>query len=491
MDLRSEAIKGFKWSFLIQFGYQILRFIVSIILARILMPREFGVIGMISIFIVIGRILVEGGLATSLIRTKDPDDADYSTVFYINLAVSIFIYILLYISAPTIARFFNEDILKNITRVLCLTFIVGAFSTVQSTRLNKNLQFKTQFLLQMPSLILSGCIAIWMAYNGYGVWSLVFHELSKRTIETILLWIYSKWTPARIFDWEKFKYHINFGYKLGLSKIISTISDNIYSIIIGKYFSAVQLGYFNRAKTFNDLPSVNIAMLFERVSFPLLSQVKEDDRRLKSIYRKLMMQVIFWVAPVLIITGVLATPLFRFLLTDKWLPAVPYFRILLIAGILYPLHRYNLNICYIKDRSSMVLKLSLLQSILAICGAITAIWLGIYGLLWSIVIVNLIVTIVNAYYSGGLINYSLLDQIKDIGPIILTGLFSGLIALIIDHFFILSGQGDLFRLIITFLISFSTYFGISLLLKIQAIIEVKAEVLPKIYKFWNRILKKG
>lgn len=487
MKLRSEAVKGFKWSFLIQSGHQILHFIVSIILARMLLPEEFGIIGMISIFIAIGRILIEGGLATSLIRTKDPNEADYSTVFYINLTASIIIYILLYISAPAIAGFFNEDILTSITRVICLSFIIGAFATVQSARLNKNLQFKTQFLLQMPSLIFGGCVGIWMAYKGYGVWSLVFKELSQKTIEAIQLWIYSKWTPARIFDREKFKYHINFGYKLGVSRILGTISNNIYNIIIGKFFSATQLGYFNRAKTFNDLPSGNIVSVFNRIAFPLLSKVKDDDSRLKSAYRKLMMQVIFWITPVLIIAGVLATPLFRFLLTDTWLPAVPYFQIIIISGIVHPLHRFNLNICYIKDRSDMVLKLSLLQNILAICGVLTAIWLGIYGLLWSIVIVNLIVTFINAYYSGGLINYSLIQQIKDITPTIMTGLFSGLIALIIDHFLILAGQGDLLRLIVPSLFSFLAYFGISILIKNQALIEVKAVILSKNLKTGGRI----
>lgn len=489
MELRSKAINGFVWSFLIQSGHQILYFVVSIILARILLPEDFGILGMISIFIAFGSILINGGLTSSLIRTKDPDQADYSTVFYINLISSIVIYLTMFVLAPYFARFFNKYELINITRVSCLTFIIGAFSSVQSTRLNKNLQFKTQFILQIPSLIISSGLGIWLAYNGYGVWSLVWKDITYVFIATIQLWIYSKWTPSLIFDWGKLKYHFNFGYKLTVSDIINTTVSNIYNVIIGKYFSAAQLGYFTRAKTIEELPTTNMVSLFNRVAFPLLSQVKDDDYRLKSIYKRLMGQVIFWTVPILMIAGVLATPLFRFLLTEKWLPAVPYFRILVIAGLVYPLHRYNLNICYVKDRSDIVLKLSLFQSSLTLLGALTAIWLGIKGLLWSIVAVNLVVAFVNAYYSGGLINYSLKEQLKDISPTILSGLLSGVIALLIDQLFLIQSI-DFIRLLFSSLLAFIAYLGISFLLKNQAFIEVRSLILPKILQIRDYCLMK-
>ena len=396
--MQSSAKSGMFWSFMIQGGTQIINFIISVVLARLLLPEQFGLIGMIAIFIAISRALIDGGFVSSLIRTKDADDVDYSTVFFVNLASSFFLYILLFIAAPFIAEFYHQDILVKLIRVLGLILIINAFSLVQSVKLNKALQFKTQFKLQLPSLVISALISIWMAYNGYGVWSLVAKDILYALFATIQLWYYAKWTPSFIFDRVKFYYHFNFGYKLSLTSIINTTFNNLYLIIIGKYFSAAQLGFYTRARSLEQLPSEFFFNAFNRVFYPLLAQYNDDDERLKRTYSQLLQMVVFVVTPILLFLGIVATPFFRWLLTEKWLPAVPYFQLLVISGVFYPIHKYNLNICNLKGRSDMVLKLSTLQNSLLIVGAFSAIWFGIYGLLFSMIFVNLVITGVNSYF---------------------------------------------------------------------------------------------
>lgn len=414
----SEAKSGMFWSFLIQGGMQIINFVVTVILARLLLPEQFGLIGMIAIFIAISRALVDGGFVSSLIRTKDADNIDYSTVFFVNLISSVALYILLFFIAPFISSFYGKEILINMIRVSGLILIINAFALVQSTKLNKTLQFKTQFKLAIPSLVISAAVSICMAYSGFGVWSLVAKDVIFAILSTAQLWWYSRWVPTFIIDKEKLKYHFNFGYKLSLTSIINTTFDNLYNVIIGKYFSATQLGYFTRARSLEQLPSEFFFNAFNRVFYPLLAKVSNNDEQLKNTYSKLMQIVVFVVTPVLTFLGIIATPFFRWLLTEKWLPAVPFFQLLVISGIFYPIHRYNLNICNLKGRSDMVLKLSMFKNILLLLGAFSGIWFGIYGLLFSLILVNILVTCINAFFSGKLINYKLKDQIRDLFPIL-------------------------------------------------------------------------
>ncbi|MBA6153400.1 lipopolysaccharide biosynthesis protein [Gelidibacter maritimus] len=431
-SLRASGKAGMLWSFLIQGGTQAINFVVTVLLARLLMPEEFGLIGMIAIFIAISRALLDGGFVSSLIRTKDADNVDYSTVFFVNLISSAFLYGLLFTTAPLISEFYEEEILIKLIRVVGLILIINAFSLVQSTKLNKELQFKTQFKLQLPSLIISSLVAIWMAYNDYGVWSLVVKDLAYALLATLQLWWYAKWMPSFVFDREKFKYHFNFGYKLSLTQIINTSFNNLYNVVIGKYFSAAQLGFFTRARSLEQLPTLFFYNAFNRVFYPLLAKVNDDNQQLRRVYSQLMIIVVFIVTPILVYLGVVAEPFFRWLLTEKWLPAVPYFQLLLISGIFYPIHQYNLNICKLKGRSDMVLKLSVLQNIMLLVGAFSAIWFGIYGLLYSLIVINILITFINAYFSGKLIEYGLRDQLKDILPILGLNAFLGLILYILQ-----------------------------------------------------------
>lgn len=471
LTTKTSAKSGMFWSFLIQGGGQIINFIVTVILARLLLPEQFGLIGMITIFLAISKALIEGGFVSSLIRTKHADDVDYSTVFFVNLGTSFLLYGVLFFAAPFIAEFYNENILVNLVRVLGLVLIINAFSLVQSTKLNKALQFKTQFKLMLPSLIMSAGISIWMAYNNYGVWSLVAKDVIFALLATLQLWWYAKWTPTFIFDKEKFKYHFNYGYKLSLTAIINTSFDNFYNVIIGKYFSAAQLGYFTRARSLEQLPSGFFFNAFNRVFYPLLANIGEDDKQLKKTYAQLMQIIIFVVTPILVYLGIIAIPFFRWLLTEKWLSAVPYFQLLVISGVFYPIHQYNLNVCKLKGRSDMVLNLSMFHNFLLFIGAFSAIWFGIYGLLFSLIFVNIFITGVNAYFSGKLIDYSLTDQIKDLMPILCLNLIFALIFywLQMTWFYKLS---DFWNLTVVAVSFFSIYSLTAFVLKMKVVASV-------------------
>lgn len=419
MSLRKTAISGLVWTFAQQFGTQGIQFLVSIVMARLLLPEEFGLIGMISVFVAIGSSLMDSGLTQSLIRTSKPDHDDYSTVFFFNLAGSIIIYFIMFFTSPLIASFFNQPILVDILRVYCFSFVIKAFSAVQLTRLTKVMDFKTQMTVAIPSLIGSGILGVLLAFQGYGVWSIVWMTLLQALLNTIQLWWKTGWKPSFIFNIEKFKYHFHFGYKLTLSGLLDTIFKNIYQIIIGKFFVAAQVGFYTKANSLKQLPVSNISQALNKVTYPLFASIKNDDVRLKNVYRQIMQLVIFVIAPTLIIIGVLAEPLFRFLFTEKWLPAVPYFQILCLTGILYPINSYNLNVLKVKGRSDLFLRLEIIKKILITLIISFTIQFGIEGLIWGQLFTSIIVLFINTFYTGKFIHYNLIQQTKDILPIIL------------------------------------------------------------------------
>lgn len=482
MNLKQKTVSGLAWAFSQQFGVQGINFLVSIVLARLLMPEEFGLIGMISVFVALGTTLADSGLTSSLIRTQDADQRDFSTVFFMNLIGSMLIYGVLYLSAPLIATFFNQEILIPITRIYCLSFIIGAFSAVQNTILTIKMDFKTQMTITIPSLIIGSTVGLAMAFKGYGVWSLVYMNLTQSFLSSLQLWIRARWRPSLIFDFERLKYHFNFGYKMTLAGILETFYKNIYQIIIGRYFSAAQLGYYTRAESLKQLPVKNISTALNKVTYPMFSRIQNDDVKLKSLYKRLMQQVLFWIAPTMVVSAVLAEPLFRFLLTEKWLPAVPYFQILCYVGVMYPLHSYNLNILKVKGRSDLFLKLEIIKKILITIGLFVAVPFGISGLLWMQVVLSSLSYLINTYYSGKLIGYTAWDQIKDISPILGLAVFAGAFTYLVNAQLPKTLNFDFPRLLIGFSLGMvfyllSSYFG-----KINALRDFKHLVLKKWYQ---------
>lgn len=479
MSLKKQAISGMMWTFAQQFSTQGIGFLISVVLARLLLPAEFGIIGMVAIFMGIGGALVDSGLASSLIRTPDANQEDFSTVFYFNIAGSILMYFILYLIAPFIANFFNQPILTNLTRVYGITFIINAFSTIQLTRLTQMMDFKTQMKVSVPALIGGGALGITLAYMGFGVWSLVWMRVFQSFLNSLQLWIVSKWKPSFIFNMEKFKYHFNFGYKLLLSGLLDTVFSNIYTVIIGKLFAPAQLGFFTRANSVVQLPVQNISGALEKVTYPLFATIKDDNERLKKVYKQIMQMVIFLIAPILIIMGVLATPLFRFVFTEKWLPAVPYFQILCISGILYPFHVYNLNILNVKGRSDLFLKLEVIKKVLLVITIFVSIQFGLYGLLWGVVVSSALALFINAHYSGKFIHYNGFEQLRDVSPILLIAIASGVLTLIADKIMINAGTIDIFRIIVGGAVGVLSYWLISIIFKINSIQDLKTIILKQ------------
>ena len=470
--LRKAAISGLVWTFGQQFGNQLIGFIVSVILARILLPAEFGLVGMIAVFVAVGNSLSQGGMTQSLIRSGELDQEDYSTVFYFNLLTSLLLYIIFFFSAPFIADFFGYPILIPILRIYCLTFIISAFSAVQLARLTKKMDFKTQTLVAIPAAVVGGALGVFLAYSGFGVWSLVWSSITSSLVSTVQLWIYSGWMPGLVFNYSKFKNHFGFGYKLALSGMLDKIFNNIYLIVIGRYFNASQVGFYTRAESLKQLPVSNISYALNKVTFPLFASIQDDDVRLKIVYQKLMKMVVFIITPILILFAVLAEPIFRFLFTEKWLPAVPYFQILCATGILYPVHAYNLNILNVKGRSDLFLKLEVIKKVIIVIAIIIAIPYGILALLYGQVVLSIIAFVINTHYTGKFINYTTKQQAKDIIPIIILAFLSGVLVLLLD-FFSLNNFIDIVRIGIGGTLGLCIYLAAAFFLKFSSFFEAK------------------
>lgn len=422
MSLKKQAISGVKWNFAQQLSVQFINFGVQVILARLLMPEMFGLIAMVIIFISIGQTLMDGGMTSSLIRTTDPDQLDYSTVFVTNIIMSCTIYGVVYFFAPYIAEFYNQAILTDIVRLFALTFIIRALVAVHVAKLTKEMNFKLQMKLQIPATIISGVVGVTMAYQGYGVWSLVWLNLVQAIIFTIQYWLFIDWRPSLVFDKERFKHHFDFGYKLTLSGLIDTIYNDAYRIVIGKFFSPAAVGFFNQAETMRLFPVNQISAVVGKVTYPLFSKVN-DDAALKSVYRITMKLILLCVVPVMFSLILVAEESFRFVFGEKWLPAVPYFQILAIASIIRPISTYNLNILKVKGRSDLFLKVEIVKKVLGIILLLIGLNFQVIGLVISLTMFSFLSLLINMHYSGTLISYSIYEQIKDTVYLYVIGIF--------------------------------------------------------------------
>ena len=471
MSLKRKAALSLVWTFTQQFGNQLIGFVVSLVLARILLPAEFGLLGMIAVLVAVGNALLDGGLTKSLIRDTDCDELDYSTVFFFNIGAGLLIYALIFLLAPFIADFYAQPVLTDIIRVYCFTIVITSFSAVQLARLTKIMDFKTQLVIAIPAAVVGGITGIWMAYSGFGVWSLVWSGITTAVVSTIQIWWYSNWKPTMVFNRSRFNKHFNYGYKLTLSDLLNRIFNNIFLIVIGKYFSAAQVGFYTRAETMKQLPVTNISQALDKVTFPLFVSIQNDEVRLKRVYKKLMLMVVFVITPVLIFLAVLAEPVFVFLFTEKWLPAVPYFQILCITGILFPLHSYNLSILNVKGRSDLFLKLEVIKKIIIVVTIIIAIPFGIMALLYGQVVISLLAFFINARYTSRFISYTGWEQIKDVLPILLLALFGGAAILLVDQF-ILKDQIYLARILIGGVVGTILYLASAYILKFSSLFEL-------------------
>ena len=483
MSLKQKTITGLFWTFGEQFASKGIGFIVSIILARILLPEEFGLIAMIMVFIGIGHSMVDSGMTSSLIRTINPNQRDYSTVFFINVIVSFLVYGIIYLTAPAIAAFYEQPILVDLVRVYALIIVIQSFVTVQITRMTKEMNFRIQVIILIPSIIVGGIVGIVLALKGWGVWSLVYMALVRTLISTIQYWFYTGWRPDWVIDRERLWEHFNFGYKLTLSGFIHIIYTNAYNIVIGKFFSVAEVGFYTKAEGLQKFPVQSVSAALNKVTYPMFSEIQNDNIKLKMVYQKVMQQVMFWITPMLTFAFVAAEPLFRFVLTEKWLPAVPYFQIICIVGLLYPIQSYNLNVLKVKGRSDLFLKLAIIKRSITTIGIILAIPYGIFALLYFQVLNSFISYFINSYYTGIFIDYPTLNQLKDILPIILIGVGCGALVHLVGYELLKLEQAhDLVQIGAVLIMYCLLYFGIHIGSKSLPFTDFKELILHKIYK---------
>lgn len=471
MHLKKQSMNGAIWTLIDMFINKGAYFFTTIILAGIIGPEKFGLIGMITLFVTIGSTLIDSGMSTSLLRTKEITNQDYSTVFVTNVVVSLFVYILIFYIAPLVANFYNQPILVNVIRVYCLGFIINSLRSIHNVKLIRDLQFKKLTILSLPGNIISVIVSIYLANIGYGIWSIVSLFLINQAICTIVFWLFIKWVPHWRFNFINFKHHFKFGYKLLLAAQLNTIFDNINNILIGKNYDVKFLGYYDRAYALNNYPVSVLSGIIMKVSLPVLTVIKDEKERLQNAY-KMIMQIAFFISAVGFgFAAILADPLIKILLGKEWLYIIPIFQILTISFVFYPLHSLNINILSLFGRSDLFLKLEVLKKILLILLVFIGFKFGIYGLVWSNVISSILALFINTYYSGQFLNYSTRSQFLDLMPTILVVLFTIIVLHVFDS--ILDYSNPYFQIITNGIVGIIIIIIISSIFKLSPFINLR------------------
>lgn len=467
--IKQKTINNMAWSVTERVSLQVIHMVISIVLARLLEPSQFGLIGMLAIFTSIAQSILDSGFGSALIQKKDATKTDASSIFYFNLFIGIILFGILFISAPYIANFFNQPILTSLTRVLSLTLIINAFSLVQLSLLRKNLDFKKHFIVSIIAVLFSGLCGILAAFAGLGVWSLVVQSLTFSLAQAASLWFLNKWRPAFEFSYPSLKSMYSFGSRLLIAGIIETIFKNVYQTFIGKTYSATDLGYYTRAQTMETAVSVAGSMALGQVIFSAFSPYQDDNNTLKQVHSKTIRMSMFVILPVMIGLIVIARPLFVFLLTEKWAPSVPYFQLLSVIGILFPIVVQNYNLLRIKGHSDLHLRLEIFKYVMTTIAIALTYKHGILELIYGQIAVALISHFVVSYIAGRLVGYSLIDMFKDILPSAVTALIMGAGIFFVGKMDI---QITLIRLIIQVLVGIFIYFLINKLIKSPNLEEV-------------------
>lgn len=433
-SLKEKTVKGVFWSSVDRFSTQGIQFIFSILIARLLLPSDYGTVAMLNIFLAISQTFIDSGFGTALIRKIDRTEEDFSTVFYFNIAVALVFYGVLWLTAPYIADFYEIPLLKDITRVVALTLVFGSFSGIQSAKLSIAIDFRSRAIISITVTLVTGALGLWMAYSGYGVWALVMQSVVSSLLRTILLWAFVRWMPKLVFSWKSFKELFSFGSKLLASALLDTAYNNIYTLVIGKVFSSSALGVYSRADSLAQYPSSNITSVLQGVTFPVLSSIQNEPERLASAYKKFIRLSAFVVFPLMIGLSAVADPLIRLVLTDKWEGAIYLLQIICFAMMWYPVHAINLNLLQVEGRSDYFLKLEVIKKIQGVIVLCITIPLGLVAMCYGRVVSSVLSLAYNTYYTKKLIGYGFGSQMKDLLPVLLHSLVMGVIVWLIVHF---------------------------------------------------------
>ena len=474
-SLKQQTFKGIGWSSIERFSTQGVSFAVQLVLARLLTPDDYGVIGMLAIFIQLAQVIIDSGFANALIRKQNCTQRDYSTVFFYNFALSLGIYILLYLAAPFVSRFYQTPTIVPLMRWVSITLLFNALSIIPKSILVKRIDFKKQTYISLSSALLSGFIGILFAFWGKGIWALVAQQISLSVCTFILYTAFVNWRPNLIFDKNIFKELFSFGSKLLISSIIGTIYRNIYSILIGKKFSSSDLGHYTRADQFAMFPSNNLGNIITRVAYPIFAKMQDNNTRLRIYYQQMIRYSSFIIFPLMIGLLAISKPFILFFLTEKWIGIVPILQILCIDWMLDHITLLNLNLLYVKGRSDLALRLEIIKKTIAITILVISIQWGVIGICWGRVLYSIIATIINTYYTKRLIQLSLLQQLKDIIPLALVASAMGIGVLLVIQTFDASST----QLIVGIIVGIVVYSILALLFFRDILKELKSLMLSR------------
>ena len=432
--MNNKVFSNFMWRFAERCGAQIVTFIVSVFLARILSPEDYGKIALITVFTVILQVFVDSGLGTALIQKKDADDLDFSSVFYFNLVICILLYLGMFIAAPLIAKFYNDISLTPVIRVISITILISGVKGIQQSYVSRNMLFKRFFYATIGGTIFSAFFGISLAYLGCGIWALVAQQLSNTIIDTLILWITVKWRPKRMFSWTRLKGLLSFGWKLLASTLLDTVYTNIRSLVIGKMYSSSDLAFYNQGEKFPSVIVNNINASISSVLLPTLANEQDNCERVKNMTRRAIKTSTYIMAPLMMGLLFCAEPLTRLILTEKWLPCVPFLQIFCITYMFYPIHTANLNAIQAMGRSDLFLKLEIAKKVVGIILLISTMWFGVMAMAYSLLISALTSMLINSWPNKELLNYSFKEQMLDIFPSIIIAFVMGLVVSIISLF---------------------------------------------------------
>lgn len=481
-SLKQKTVKGVGWSFADNIANSGITFLVGLVLANILTPEEYGIMAMVTIFIAVSNSIVDSGFSNALIRKIDIRSVDYNTVFYFNLIVSLFLYLILYVSAPAISVFFKEPVLVDVMRVIGCILIINALAIIPRTIFVRNINFKAQTKVSLIASLSSGIVGIGMALTGWGVWSLVGQQLTRQLLNTVFLWIFCRWRPLWEFSIQSFKELFSFGSKLLASGLIDTVYKEIYSLVIGGFYSAADLGQYTRASQFNTIFSSNLTSVVQRVSYPVLSSIQNEPERLLSAYRRVIKTTMLITFACMLGLAAVAKQLIVILIGEKWLPAVYFLQIICFSGMLYPLHAINLNILQVKGRSDLFLRLEVIKKMIAVIPITLGIFFGIEFMLWGGVCSSFVAFFLNSYYSADLIGYPTLRQIRDVLPtflisFVVAGCMWGLSFLSLSYYAILPLQ-----LVVGLVLAYLIYER----MRLPEYLEIRGVVLSILHKIKNK-----
>lgn len=477
-NLKQKAFSGILWKFVEQASIGIVGFVISIVLARLLTPSDYGLIGMLAVFIALSNTLIDSGFASALIQKKNRTDLDLNTVFYFNIFISIVCYTILFFCAPLIAAFYKTPLLVTILRVLGLNLILGSFNSIQRTQLTIKIDFKTTTKVSFTGSVAGGIIGIILAYTGLGVWALVAQTITNTIFASIVLWFSSKWRPSFIFSFTSLKALFSYGSKLMIAGIYAITLNNLYNIIIGKYYQTKELGVYTRAYQLPELISGTLNSVINSVTFPLLSSINDDRKRMISVYSRMLSMTAFIIFPVMTLLAILSHSFVSVLLTEKWIAVVPLMQWLCFARMMTPINAINLNILKASGRSDLFLWADLAKLPLYVLNMIITIPMGIKYVAIGSTLVTFICIFINAYFPGKIFGYGVIKQFRDCSKIIIAIFVMATVTVPLLYVI----QNQFLMLIIGGVVGVFTYLLASYMLKIQELVELKSALIGLIHK---------